>query len=94
MQIVKIDSDFTPETHTIGATSAQSSAIITQSGIIRIAISGTHAHVKFGANPTATEEDIMCTQDSVQYFAFKSGDKVAFIKSGDGSGQINIASID
>ncbi len=65
-----------------------------QSGIIRIAITGTHAHVKFGANPTATEEDVVCTQDSVQYFAFKSGDKVAFIKSGDGSGQINIASID
>ena len=94
MNIIRIDPDFTPETHTIGATSAQSSAIITQSGIIRIAISGTHAHVKFGANPTATEEDIMCTQDSVQYFAFKSGDKVAFIKSGDGTGQINIASID
>lgn len=94
MDIIRIDPDFTPETHTIGATSAQSSAIITQSGIIRIAISGTHAHVKFGANPTATEEDIMCTQDSVQYFAFKSGDKVAFIKSGDGTGQINIASID
>jgi hypothetical protein len=94
MDIIRIDPDFTPETHTIGATSAQSSAIITQSGIIRIAISGTHVHVKFGANPTATEEDIMCTQDSVQYFAFKSGDKVAFIKSGDGSGQINIASID
>ena len=94
MDIIRIDPDFTPETHTIGATSAQSSAITTQSGIIRIAISGTHVHVKFGANPTATEEDIMCTQDSVQYFAFKSGDKVAFIKSGDGSGQINIASID
>lgn len=94
MDIIRIDPDFTPETHTIGATSAQSSAIITQSGIIRIAISGTHAHVKFGANPTATEEDIMCTQDSVQYFAFKSGDKVAFIKSGDGSGQINICAID
>ena len=94
MDIIRIDPDFTPETHIIGATSAQSSAIITQSGIIRIAISGTHVHVKFGANPTATEEDIMCTQDSVQYFAFKSGDKVAFIKSGDGSGQINICAID
>ena len=94
MDIIRIDPDFTPETHTIGATSAQSSAIITQSGIIRIAISGTHVHVKFGANPTATEEDIICTQDSVQYFAFKSGDKVAFIKSGDGSGQINICAID
>ena len=94
MDIIRIDLDFTPETHTIGATSAQSSAIITQSGIIRIAITGTHAHVKFGANPTATEEDVICTQNSVQYFEFKSGDKVAFIKSGDGSGQINICAID
>ena len=94
MDIIRIDPDFTPECHTINSTSAQSSAITTQSGIIRIAITGSHAHVKFGANPTATEEDIICTQDSVNYFAFKSGDKVAFIKSGDGSGQINIASID
>ena len=94
MDIIRIDPDFTPETHTIGATSAQSSAITTQSGIIRIAITGTHCHIKFGANPTATEEDIICTQDSVNYFAFISGHKVAFIKSGDGSGQINICAID
>jgi hypothetical protein len=92
--IITIDNDFTPETHTIGATSAQSSAITTQSGIIRIAITGTHAHIKFGSNPTATEEDIICTQDSVSYFTFKSGDKVAFIKSGDGTGQINICAVD
>lgn len=94
MDIIRIDPDFTPETHTIGATSAQSSAITTQSGIIRIAVTGTHAHVAFGANPTATEENVICTQDSVNYFAFKSGEKVAFIKSGDGSGQINICAID
>jgi hypothetical protein len=52
--IIKIDSDFTPETHTLGGTSAQSSAITTQSGLIRIAVKGTHAHVAFGALPTAT----------------------------------------
>jgi len=92
--IVTIDNDFTPETFTIGATSAQSSAIITQSGIVRIAVTGTHAHIKFGSNPTATEDDIIVTQDSVNYFTFKSGDKIAFIKSGDGSGQINICAVD
>lgn len=94
MDIIRIDSDFTPETHTIGAESAQSSAITTQSGIIRIAITGTHAHVKFGTNPTATEEDIICPENTVQYFSFISGHKVAFIKSGDGNGQINICAVD
>jgi transcription termination factor Rho len=92
--VTTIDPDFTPETFTIGATSAQSSAIITQSGIVRIAVTGTHAHIKFGSNPTATEDDIIVTQDSVNYFTFKSGDKIAFIKSGDGSGQINICAVD
>ena len=94
MNIIKIDTDFTPECHSIGATSAQSSAITTGSGIIRIAITGTHAHIKFGANPTATEEDIICTQDSVNYFSFKSGEKVAFLKGGDGTGQISICAVD
>ena len=92
--INKIDPDYFSETHTIGATSAQSSAVITGSGIVRIVVSGTHAHIKFGSNPTATEEDVMVTQDSVNYFSFKSGEKIAFIKSGDGSGQINICAVD
>jgi len=92
--VTTIDTDFTPETHTIGSSSAQSSAVITGSGIVRIAVSGTHAHIKFGSNPTATEEDVMVTQDSVNFFSFKSGEKVAFIKSGDGTGQINICAVD
>ena len=92
--VTTIDTDFTPETHTIGSSSAQSSAVITGSGIVRIVVSGTHAHIRFGANPTATEEDVMVTQDSVNFFSFKSGEKVAFIKSGDGTGQINICAVD
>ena len=92
--INKIDPDYFSETHTIGGTSAQSSAVITGSGIVRISISGTHAHIKFGSNPTATENDVMLTQDSVNYFSFKSGEKIAFIKGGDGSGQINICAVD
>ncbi len=43
--ITTIDPDYFSETHTIGATSAQSSAVITGSGTIRISISGTHAHI-------------------------------------------------
>ena len=92
--ITTIDPDYFSETHTIGSSSAQSSAIPTGSGTIRISIAGTHAHIKFGANPTATENDVMLTQDSVNFFSFKSGQKVAFIKSGDGSGQINICAVD
>jgi purine nucleoside phosphorylase len=91
--VTKIDTDFTPETHTVGSSSAQSSAIITGSGLIRICTT-THAHIKFGANPTATEEDLMLPSDHVEIFAFKSGEKVAFIHHQGGSGEINISAVD
>ena len=94
MNIVKIDQDFTPETHTLGSSSAQSSAIITGSGIVRIAVRGTHAHIKIGYNPTATSEDILMPESTVEYFQIKSGQQVAFIKSGDGTGEINFCAID
>ena len=94
MQITKIDTDFTPETHTLGSSSAQSSAIITGSGIVRVAVRGTHAHIKIGYNPTATEESILMPQDTVEYFEIRSGQQVAFIKSGDGTGEINFCAID
>jgi len=89
----KIDPDFTPETHDVGSSSAQSSAIITGSGLVRIATT-THCHIKFGANPTATEEDILLPADHVEVFAFKSGDKIAFLHHGGGSGEINISAVD
>ena len=94
MQIIKIDTDFTPETHDLTDTSQQSSAIITGSGIVRIAVRGTHAHIKIGYNPTATEEDILMPQDTVEYFEIRSGQQVAFIKHGDGNGEINFCAID
>ena len=93
MHIIKIDPDFTPETHTLGASSAQSSAIITGSGLIRIAVKGTHAHVAFGSNPTATEESFLINTDTSEIFTFVSGEKVAFIKTS-GTGEINISSLD
>jgi len=89
----RIDPDFTPETHDVGSSSAQSSAIITGSGLVRIATT-THCHVKFGANPTATEEDILLPADHVEIFAFKSGEKIAFLHHGGGSGEINISAVD
>ena len=95
MQIIKIDTDFTPETHTIGAQSAQSGAIITGSGIVRIAVRGTHEHIKIGYNPTATSEDILMPENTIEYFQIRSGQQVAFIKSGDaGTGEINFCAID
>jgi len=91
--IIKIDSDFTPETHTLGGTSAQSSAITTQSGLIRISVKGTHAHVAFGANPTATEDSFLINAESSEIFSFVSGHKVAFLKTS-GTGEINICALD
>ena len=88
-----IDTDFAPETHTVGSSSVQSGVITTGSGLIRISTT-THCHIKFGDNPTATEEDLLIPPDHVEFFTFGSGQKVAFIAHGGGAGEINIASID
>jgi hypothetical protein len=88
-----IDTDFTPESHTIGSSSAQSSAIITGSGLVRLSTTG-HCHIKFGANPTATEEDLLLPPDHVEVFSFISGQKIAFISHGGGTGEINICAVD
>jgi hypothetical protein len=91
--VTKIDPDFTPETHTVGASSAQSGVITTGSGLVRISTT-THCHIKFGANPTATEEDFLMPSDHVEVFAFISGQKIAFIAHGGGAGEINICAVD
>ena len=89
----RIDPDFTSETHTVDGTSAQSSAITTGAGLIRIADKGTHAHVAFGSNPTADGENFLINADTVEIFSFISGEKVAFIKTS-GTGEINICALD
>ena len=89
----RIDPDYVSESHYVGSTSAQSGVITTGSGLIRICTT-THCHIKFGANPTATEEDVMLPSNHVEIFAFKSGEKVAFIHHGGGSGEINISAVD
>ena len=91
--VTTIYTDFTPETHNINSTSAQSGVITTGSGLIRICTTA-HCHIKFGTNPTATEEDLMLPADHVEIFAFKSGEKVAFIHHGGGAGEINICAVD
>jgi hypothetical protein len=91
--VTRIDPDFTPETHTVGASSVQSGVITTGSGLVRISTT-THCHLKFGANPTATEEDFLMPSDHVEVFEFISGQKIAFIAHGGGAGEINICAVD
>jgi hypothetical protein len=91
--VTKIDPDYYSQSYDVNSTSAQSSAITTGSGLIRICTT-THCHIRFGANPTATEEDLMLPPDHVEIFAFVSGQKVAFIHHGGGSGEINISAVD
>lgn len=93
MHTTRIDPDFAPETHTVGNTSAQSSVIVSGSGLVRIAVT-TGVHIKFGSSPTATVEDLLLPQHHVEVFAFVSGEKIAFIHHGSGSGEINIAVVD
>ena len=94
MQITKIDTDFTPLMYTVGTSTAQSAEIITGSGLIRIATKGTEAHIKFGANPVATTDDILMPPDHVEIFSFKSGQKIAFIRASSSTGDISICAVD
>jgi hypothetical protein len=91
--VTKIDPDFTPETHTVGSSSAQSGVITTGSGLIRIATT-THCHIAFGVNPVSTEESLLLPPDHVEIFSFVSGQKVSFIAHGGGAGEINISAVD
>ena len=91
--VTSIDPDFAPETHTVGNSSAQSGVITTGSGLIRISTT-THCHIVFGTNPVATEESLLIPPDYVEVFAFKSGEKIAFIAHAGGAGEINISAVD
>lgn len=93
MNITKIDPDYSSQTIEPSGQSQQSTAISTGSGLIRIATT-VHCHIRFGANPTATENDLMLPANHVEIFVFGSGQKVAFIKQGGGSGEINITAVD
>ena len=94
MNITSLDPDFTPLVYTVATSSAQSSAITTGSGIIRIATKGCEAHIKFGTNPTATTSDVLIPANTVEFFKFTSGEKVAFIRSASSTGDISITAVD
>lgn len=94
INITSLDPDFTPVVYTVNTSSAQSDVIITGSGIIRIATKGTEAHIKFGIDPVATTSDVLMPPDTVEFFRFTSGEKVAFIRSASSVGDISITAVD
>ena len=89
----RIDPDETTYKGDVTNSSVQSSAITTGSGLVRIATT-THAHIKFGSNPTATESDLLMPTNHVEVFSFKSGEKIAFIGHGAGAGEITVTPVD
>ena len=92
--ITTIDPDNTAYVASITATSQASSAIITGSGMIRISTQGNHVHLAFGATPTASvTTSFFMPTNTVEFFAFKSGEKVAFIGSS-ATGSISIVAVD
>lgn len=71
------------QTISVSGTSAQSSAIAARR--IVITTNTLAVFVKFGSNPTATTSDYLVPANSIMYFNFKTGDKVAVISSGNTS---------
>ena len=92
--ITSLDPDFTPLVYTVGTSSAQSAAIVTGSGLVRIATKACEAHIAFGSYPTATTSSVLIPPNWVEIFAFKSGDKIAFIRSASSTGDISICAVD
>ena len=92
--ITTIDPDNTAYVASITATSQASSAIITGSGMIRISTQGNHVHVAFGATPTASvTTSFFIPNNTVEFFTFVSGEKVAFIGN-TSAGSISIVAVD
>ena len=92
--IITIDPDHTAYVASITTSSQASTAIATGSGMIRISTQGNHVHLAFGATPTASvTTSFFMPTNSVEFFAFKSGDKVAFIGN-TSAGGISIIAVD
>ena len=93
-QITTIDPDNTAYNASITTSSQASSAIVTGSGIIRISVQGNHCHVSFGSAPTASvTTSFFIPNNTVEFFTFKSGEKVAFIGN-TSAGSISIVAVD
>ena len=89
-----IDPDNSAYVASITTSSQASTAIATGSGLIRISTQGNHVHLAFGATPTASvTTSFFMPTNSTEFFAFKSGEKVAFIGSS-ASGSISVIAVD
>lgn len=66
------------QTVTIGATSAQSSALNAATTFVRIHTDAA-CHILAGDNPTATTSNLRMPADSTEYFAVTAGQKIAAI---------------
>ena len=64
-----------------GTTSTQSAAFGSQSEYVRIC-SNAAVHILFGANPTATANDIFLPADQPEIFKVSPGEKMAAFGSG------------
>jgi len=62
----------------IGAGSVQSAAFNARTRFVVINVDQACSYV-FGANPTATANEMRMSADATQYFGVNPGDKVAFI---------------
>jgi len=89
-----IDPDYFSETLDIqGESPVQSGVITTGSGLVRIATT-SHCHIKFGSNPTASEDDTLMPPNHVEIFRVKSGDKLSLIAHAGGTGELTITAVD
>ena len=92
--ITTIDPDNTAYVASITTSSQASTAIATGSGIIRISTQGNHVHLAFGATPTASvTTSFFIPTNTVEFFNFISGEKVAFIGN-TSAGSISIVAVD
>jgi hypothetical protein len=81
-----------------GATSTQSTAMGTETTLIRVAttnLTGTasHVHIKINSNPTATTSDTIIPCGMVEYFAITPGEKVAVLRGGGTNIDVSITEI-
>jgi hypothetical protein len=68
------------QTVSIGASSAQSSALNAETRFVRVSTDAT-CSIAFGANPTATTASMRLPANSTEYFAVMPGMKIAVISN-------------
>ena len=64
----------------VSGTSAQSAAISTTTGYVRL-FSTTLCHIRFGSNPTATTSNMPLAANVPEYFQITPGQKIAAIQN-------------